>query len=518
MKTAPWFVGIDLGTGSCKSAVVDGKGKVWGFGACPYGGDAPEGKWQEQDPDLLLPAAIASVRSAVEKSGLQPQGCAGISVGGALHSVLALDAENRPLTRVMTWADGRAVEQSSEIRNSPQGRALYLETGCPVHGMYPLYKIRWLREVRPEIHRKARRFVSAKEYVLSKLTREFLVDYSLAAGTGLLDTRTLQWSGSALEAAGIPKERLSDLSHPAAVCGRVERNVSEEMGIPPETPVVLGSSGAVNSSLGTGAVSASEATCMVGTSGALRVIASRPILDEKARTWCYAIDGEHWLVGGAIHNGGIVLYWLRDAINSAMKGLRDPGAITFEEILRHAGTVQAGAGGLICLPFLAGERSPNWNLNARAVFFGLTLDHDFRHLSRSILEGIAFRLRSVMEALAGIGSLNIRRIVASGGFTQSRLWMQIVADALNRPITAPVWGETSALGAAFWAMLGTGHLGRMEDVRGIVRMGESVHPVPAHAALYDRIYPLYTGIYRSLEGAFDEVASLQSDLRSLAVD
>ena len=481
MKISPWFVGIDLGTGSCKSVVINAKGKVLGFGTGHYGGSGPEGKWQEQDPYSLLPAAIASVRSAVEKSGLSPEGCSGLSVGGALHSVLALDAGGNPLTGVITWADGRALEQSREIGCSPLGRALYQETGCPVHGMYPLYKIKWLREVRPEIFSRASRFLSAKEFVLSQLIGIFTVDYSLAAGSGLLDVRRPRWCDAALDAAGIRKEQLSLLSHPSTVCGRLKREIAAEMSIPPQTPVVLGSSDAVNSSLGAGAVLPSQATCMVGTSGALRVISPKPILDEKSRTWCYAIDGVHWLVGGAINNGGIVLAWLKDSINSAMGGACPSEGLTFEEIIRLAGTVQAGAGGLICLPFFAGERSPNWNLNARAVFFGLTLEHDFRHLSRSMLEGIAFRFRSLMEPLSEISLTPIRQIVASGGFTKSDLWMRIMADALNRELTVPAWGETSALGAAFWAMLGTGYLERIEDVRDLVEMGGNTTPMPRMA-------------------------------------
>lgn len=514
MKISPWFIGIDLGTGSCKSVVINGRGKVLGFGVGQYGGSDPDPKWQEQDPRSLLPAATASVRTAVERSGLHPEGCSGLSIGGALHSVLALDAGCNPLTGVITWADGRALDQSREIGKSPQGRALYQETGCPVHGMYPLYKIKWLHDVRPEIFGRTVRFVSAKEYVLSQLLGEFVVDYSLASGSGLLNIRNLQWSESALEAAGIRKEHLSPLSHPAAVFGSLKRNVAEEMSIPHDTPVVLGSSDAVNSSLGAGAVFASQATCMVGTSGALRVISTRPIFDEKGRTWCYAIDGEHWLVGGAINNGGIALAWLRDSINSALKISCFSEGLSFEEIIRLAGMAQAGAGGVICLPFFAGERSPNWNPNARAVFFGLTLEHDYRHLSRSVLEGIAFRFRSLMEALAGIGLGQIRQILLSGGFTKSDLWIRIISDALNRELTAPVWGETSALGAAFWAMVGTGHLERIEDVQKLVEMGESYHPDPLDVAVYDRIYPLYTQLYHALIGAFDEVALLQHDLSS----
>jgi gluconokinase len=509
MNSLPWFIGIDLGTGTCKSVVVDAGGRVLGLGIGLYGGADPESKWQEQDPQHLVGAATTSVRTALDVSAVDSKGCAGISMGGALHSLLALDSHGAPLTGVITWADGRGLQQAGVVRDSSNGARLYSETGCPVHGMYPLYKIMWLREKRPEIFRETRHYVSAKEYVLSQLTGQFAVDYSLASGSGLLNVRKLRWSGLALDLAGVREEQLSPLVPPAEPLGRLKPEYAYQLGIPESTPVFIGSSDAVNSSLGAGAVSSRQATCMVGTSGALRVISGKPILDEKGRSWCYAIDENHWLVGGAINNGGIALSWLKDSLNRAF--VPSPREFRFEDILDLASRAPAGAGGVVCLPFLAGERSPNWNLNARAVFFGLTLKHDLRHLARAILEGIAFRFKSVQDMLAGVG-LDIREIVASGGFTKSELWIQIVTDALNREITVPLWGETSALGAAFWAMLGAGRLGRIEAAGDLVERGKIYRPMAANAALYDRIYAVYTGIYQALLGIFEEAAQLQRDL------
>jgi gluconokinase len=507
MMDSSWFLGIDLGTGSCKAAAVDENGKVLGFGAGEYSGAETQERWQEQDPQELLRAAIASVRQAVERSGARPERCGGMSIGGALHSVMALDDRDQPLTGVITWADGRAVKQAEAVAATETGKRLYPETGCPPHGMYPLYKVMWLRENRPEVFQKARCYVSAKEYVGFRLTGTWQVDYSLAAGSGFLNTYTLQWSDSALSQAGIRLDQLSPLAAPVDLLGRLSAEAAARMGIPAGTPVVMGSSDAVNSSIGAGAVTPVKATLMIGTSGALRVVAPRPVLDPSARSWCYAIDAAHWLVGGAINNGGVALSWLRDCLNQAH--VRQP--LTFEDVLALAGRAPVGSGGLVCLPFFAGERSPNWNLNARAVFFGMSLSHEARHLARALLEGMAFRFKSLLAVLTEVG-LDVRQIVASGGFAKSDLWLQVMADALGRELSVPEWGETSALAAAFWPFLAMGGAASISEIRNWVQFGRVQQPIPEHAAAYDRIYPLYTELYRSLTGAFDEVAQLQQEM------
>ncbi len=507
MKSSSWFLGIDLGTGSCKTVAADENGKILGFGVGGYSGAEAQDRWQEQDPRELLRAAITSVRQAVERAGARPEGCGGMSIGGALHSVMAVDGHGDPLTGVITWADGRAVEQAQSVAGTPVGTNLYRETGCPAHGMYPLYKLMWLRENRPEIFKHARRYVSAKEYVGFRLTGTWQVDYALAAGSGFLNTYTLKWSDPAIDLAGIRKDQLSPLAAPVALHGQLQPAIAAQMGIPVNTPVVMGSSDAVNSSIGAGAVDPTQATLMVGTSGALRVVSPRPVLDPKARSWCYAIDETHWLVGGAINNGGVALSWLRDCLNQAHAGQ----PLTFEDLLALASRAPAGSRGLVCLPFFAGERSPNWNLNARAAFFGMSLAHELRHVARSLLEGIGFRFKSLLEVLLEIG-VDVRQIVASGGFTRSALWLQVMADVLGRELNVPAWGETSALAAAFWAALAAGSAGSMEEIRQWVHHSHACRPIPENTAVYERVYPLYTKLYQAAAGSFDDIARLQSDL------
>jgi len=511
MKHTDWFIGIDLGTGSCKSIVVDDEAKVLGFASAEYSGLQVQDRWQEQDPKELLKAAVDSARGAVTASGVRPEACAGLSIGGALHSVVALDGHGEPLTGVITWADGRAVEQTKALRGLPLAHQLYQETGCPVHGMYPLYKVMWLRDKRRDVFDRTWRYVSAKEYVFARLTGEYLVDYSLAAGSAFLHTRTLRWNPLCLEIAGIREEQLSIPCSPLMIHRGVNPEFAAEMGIREDVPVVAGSSDAANSNLGAGAVHPWQATCMVGTSGAFRVISTRPILDEKARSWCYAVDQNHWLVGGAINNGGVALSWFRDCLNQATSDLSAGQGLSFEDVIALAEKAPTGAGGVICLPFFAGERSPNYNLNARALFFGMTLEHGVNHLARALLEGIAFRFRTLKEVLIDVG-VELREIRASGGFTKSALWLQVMTDALDRELMIPAWSETSALGAAMWALLSARGEDALEKAGHFIKKGDSRRPNPESAEVYNRIYPLFESLYRSLEKNFDDVAELQKTL------
>jgi gluconokinase len=426
-----------------------------------------------------------------------------------MHSLLAVDEKDRPLTGVLTWADDRAAPQALAARNNPVFDQLYGITGCPVHWMYPLYKILWLREERPDLFQAARRFVSGKEYICRRLCGEWVVDYSIASGTGLLNVTSHGWEPAALELAGIEPGQLSPLRPPRQALERLEAGLARRMGLLPEVPFILGSSDAANSSLGTGAGLPWEATCMIGTSGALRVISPHPVLGAARRNWCYALDEKHWLVGGAINNGGIALAWLQDTLNGAFRGLGEVEQLSFEDILHLAAESEPGAGGLICLPFLAGERSPNWNLNARGALVGLTLAHDARHLARALLEGIAFRFRSLDEMLAEAG-VELRRVRASGGFTRSDFWLQLMSDVLGRELSLPLNGESSALGSAFWAMGLDGPCGVIEQLDQWAPVSRTFQPDLARASAYDRLYPLFGDLYRAIAPHFEPIARFQA--------
>ena len=498
-----WFMGIDIGTGSCKCVVVDDLAHPLGFGAADYGeAENPKNKWSEQDPAAILNAMFTSAVIAIKSARVSPSACRAISVGSALHSLMALDAHGTPLTGVITWADLRATPQAQAVRDQSLSNLLYTQTGCPAHAMYPLYKILWLRQERPEVFALAARFVSIKEYALQHLTGQWWVDFNVAAGSGLLNALTLQWNPDSLALAGISADQLSPICAPLETIPGLQPAAAERLGLPCATPVVVGSSDAVNSSLGAGATQIDrQATCMIGTSGALRRMSAKPVLDKEARTWCYAIDTEHYLVGGSINNGGLALSWLKDVYNQVIGLSRDGKDLNFEALLNLAQEVPPAADGVLCLPFFAGERSPNWNMNAKAVFYGLTLEHDARHLARAVVEGVAFRLRSIYDVLQSQGT-SIEEIRASGGFTNSPLWIQTVASALGHELITTVWGETSCLGAALWALYGSGVIHSIEEMGQLVQVKEIIPGDPQTEQVYQKQYRLYQDLYSALQGLF----------------
>jgi len=502
-----WYIGVDLGTGSCKSVIIDAGAKILGFGAGDYSKNAAPTRWKEQHPQTLVEAFIRSVRNAIDRAGVSPRACQGISVGGAFHSLIAIDESRRPLTGILTWIDARAVAQAAAVRRAADAQRIYQQTGCPVHSMYPVYKLIWLREKKPRIFNNAAHFVSAKAYVIERLTGQFMVDFSVASGSGLLNIHDLSWNPESLQLAGITPEQLSAVASPWKVIDGLNPDFASALGIPKEVPLVLGSSDAANSSLGAGAVGAECATCMVGTSGAYRVIAKKVILDPAARSWCYALDPDHWLVGGSINNGGIVLSWFREALNQAITSGHKAAKLSFDELINLAAGVRPGAEGLICLPFLTGERSPNWNMNTRGVFFGLTLDHSLNHMIRALLEGVAFRLRSVAEVMDEIGC-QTNEIRVSGGLTGSELWPRIIASVLNLDLRIPRWGETSSLGAALWALLGTGVIDHFSKIKDLIPLDRSYSPVAADAKQYHELYLVYKELYSALGRSFDKIANL----------
>jgi gluconokinase len=508
-KIDSWFLGIDLGTGSCKTVVIDDMAQVLGHGAAEYPGDSVHEKWQEQEPEGVLSGMVASVRRALDNAGDLPGNCAGISIGGALHSVMAVDSSGSPLTGIMTWGDGRAIQQSMDIKHTPVAEAVYQQTGCPVHGMYPVYKIRLLKEKHPQIFEKAARFLSAKEYVVHRLIHQYVVDYSVASGSGLLNTHNLAWSLLSLDLAHIRQEQLSEVIDPKVIFAGLDPELARQMGLSPSTRLILGSSDAANSSIGAGAVRQHQATCMIGTSGAFRVITPNPILDAHVRTWCYAIDSKHWLTGGSINNGGIALSWLRDLLNRSNRSLHPEQLLSFSDLLALAGSAPLGADGLVCLPFFTGERSPNWNLDSRAVFFGLSLEHEAQHLARALLEGIAFRMLSIKEILSEMVG-DIREVRASGGYTQSPFWLQLMTDVLNCEIQVSGWGETSSLGAAIWSLLGTGVFSGLEEIPSHITTQERFQPNPSDAQKYQILYSLYKSLYQAVRPSFGNLAAIKS--------
>lgn len=504
-----YVIGADIGTTSTKAILFDLEGRILASQSVEYPLYTPHPGWAEQDPAEILEAVVRSIRETVAAAGVDPARVAAVGFSSALHSLIPLDEQFQPLSRALIWADNRAAEQAERVKREMGGHEIYRRTGTPVHPMSPLTKLIWIREQQPELFRRARYWAGLKEFVLHRLTGQWVMDVSLASATGLLNLQRLDWDEEVLRLAGVRREQLPAPVDTTHVLRGVEPGYAQAMGLPAGAPVVVGAGDGPLSNLGTGAIDPGVVAATIGTSGAIRQVTDRPVTDPQGRTFCYALTRDHWVVGGAISSGGIVLRWFRDNFAGEEQAVaRLLGEDPYDLITRYAARVEPGAGGLILLPFLSGERAPYWNANARGVLFGLALHHTRAHVARAVLEAVIYAMHSVQQALEEQAGPSVE-IRATGGFARSPLWLQIMADVFGREVVVAESHESSCLGAAVLAMVAMGLAPGLQVVHRMVRTRERRTPDPAAHAVYQELFALYQQVYRQTEQAMGAIAAFQ---------
>lgn len=510
--TKPYIIAADIGTTSTKTLVIDRGGAVIASNSIEYPLHTPRPDFAEQNPLELFQAVVRGIREVIAKAGIAAREVLCVSFSSAMHSLIAVDRSNEPLTACITWADNRSVGYADKLRGTPEGQRIYLATGTPIHPMSPLSKLMWMREQTPDIFEKAYKFIGIKEFVFAELFGRYVIDYSLASATGLFNLADLAWDEYSLATAGITADRLSE---PVPATYRLEgmdAGYAAEMGLEAGTPFIAGASDGVLANLGVGAFEEGVYAVTIGTSGAVRGIVRKPLTDPKGRLFCYSLHDDLWVVGGPINNGGIMFRWVRDELATleAEEGRRR-GMDPYDYLTELAAEVAAGSDGLLFLPLLAGERAPHWNANARGVFFGLSLYHQKKHMIRAVLEGVIYRIHSVVTALEELGGPT-KEIRASGGFARSPFWRQMMADVLGTDVTVPDSIESSGLGAA---QIGLVAMGEAKDFSGIHEWVRSSHrhiTDRANYATYRELTPIYSRVYHQLKHEFDAIAAFQSKL------
>lgn len=490
----PVVLGVDVGTTSAKVTAFDADGREHGHGEVEYPLHDPAPGHAVQDPDQVVAATLGAVRVAAEQARAAGAEVAGLSLSAAMHGLVALDAHDRPLTPLMTWADTRAWEQAERLR--AEHPELHGRTGTPLHPMAPVAKLRWLAEHEPETMAAARRFVGVKELALHALTGEWAIDHSMASGTGLLAIRELDWDAEALEIAGVDAGRLAP-----PVAAKHVFELTADVGLPRGTPVVAGAGDGPLANLGVGAVRPGVAACSIGTSGALRVMVEQPATDPEGRVFCYALTPGRWAVGGAINNGGVVLGWAGEALAP------DLGEHAEDELLALAAEVPAGSEGLIMLPYLLSERAPHWSALPRGAYVGLTRGHGRGHLIRAAVEGVCQQLALVLASVRDAGN-DVREVRATGGFARSELWRQILTDALGMEVGFPAGHEGSGFGAALLGMEALGIVESIERAAELVTIDERLEPDRDDAAAYADLLPVFARLYGDLAPAFRALRGL----------
>ena len=488
-------IGVDIGTTSTKVVAFDESGQVQASADQPYPLIQTLPDMAEEDPKQIYAAVMAGLQAVIATVGAAH--VAGISFSAAMHRVIVMDAQDQPLTNVLTWADSRGAAFAKRLKDTAQGRALVAKTGVPIHPMSPLVKLMWLNATQPAVMAQAAHVIGIKDYVLFRWFGEYVQDYSLANATGWFDLFEQTYQPQALALAGLNAAQLPRLVDTDYQLHGMAQAVVEQLGLTAAPPVIIGASDGCLSNLGVGAGTPGTVAVTIGTSGAVRTVIDHPAVAASGRLFTYYLAPGRYVVGGPVNNGGVVWRWARDTIGAGQ---------AYPALTALAKQAPAGANGLLFLPYLGGERAPLWDADARGSFIGLTRQHDTKAMLRAVLEGITMNLATVLQQVSAVaGQPTV--IHATGGFARSDLWRQLLADIFNTPVAFPVSFESSAFGAAIMGMQALGLIDSLADV--VPQVQATLQPDSAHAAVYGELMPLWQAANTRLAAGYAELAAFQ---------
>jgi xylulokinase len=506
-----YLLGIDVGTTGTKALLVDADGAVRASATTEYPMYTPQPLWAEQDPADWWAGTVASIRRVLDEGGVPPAAVAGVGLTGQMHGLVLLDGQGEVLRPCIMWNDQRTAAQCAAITDKVGADEVLRLTGNPVLPGFTAPKIVWVREHEPEIYAQAAKVLLPKDYVRYRLTGGFFSEVSGASGTSLFDVGRRRWSEEMLQAVGVPRQWLPEVTESPVVSARVSAQAAAETGLLEGTPVAGGGGDQAAQAVGTGIVAEGVVSATLGTSGVVFAASDTYRVEPEGRlhAFCHAVPGMWHLMGVMLSAGGS-FRWYRDALGElelaqAEASGRDP----YELLTEAAAGVEPGCEGLLFLPYLSGERTPYPDPNARGVFFGLTLRHAKAHMTRAVLEGVSYGLRDSLELMRGLG-LSIGQVRASGGGARSPLWRQMLADVFDTPIVTVDVTEGAAYGAALLAGVGAGvYPGVPAACDAAIRVTGRTEPGPA-AAVYADYYPHYRALYPALAAEFAAVAQVVS--------
>ncbi len=508
------WIGVDVGTTGVRAIAYEMEGQSICSSEAFYPLLTPRPDWAEENPLQIYESVEQVIRHTADALRYKNKILAGIALSTVMHSFTGLDETYTPLMDMQTWADSRSAGIVRELKEDDElCKRFYKKTGCPIHACYPFAKVLWLKRHQTDLFNRMKFVGSIKDYLFHKLTGEWVIDHSTASTSGMYNEELMDWDDEILAFAGLTKDMM-----PRAVSTTYSQVISPEtakrLHVPLGLPVVIGATDGVLVNVGIGAVEPGRLSATIGTSGALRMLTPKPMVDEQMRTWCYNLTDNMWVAGGAINNGGMIIRWLRDKIcHYTGHKIEDLDVDAYDLMTMKAAHVAPGADGLLLLPFFTGERAPYWNSELRGMFFGLSLNHSRSHMIRAAMEGICFSLNTVMMALNDFG--DVKDIRVSGSFTHSELWLQILADVLNQQLVLPNNSEGAAYGAAVLGFIASGRLTDISETAKFIRPKKVYEPNQENRKTYETLYTIFEEVYWKLQPEFSKIAAYQKNMTSV---
>lgn len=496
-----YFLGIDVSTTGVKALLIDSMGTVVGSANSELPLYTPQPLWSEQDPHDWWSGAVASISSVLKTTGISGSQVAAIGLTGQMHGLTMMDGEGSVLRPAILWNDQRTAAQCDEIRERLGTRHLIELTGNNALTGFTAPKILWVKENEPQVFARTRHILLPKDYVRYCLTGDYAIDRADASGTILLDIKTRDWSQEMLDALGIPLEWLPKTYEGPEVTGKVSSEAARLTGLAAGTPVVAGGGDQAAQAVGVGAVRPGIVALTLGTSGVVFATTGQAFIEPEGRlhAFCHSMPGRWHLMGVMLSAAGS-LRWYRDTVAPGM---------SYDDLLKPAETVPAGCEGLLFLPYLTGERTPHPDPLARGAFVGLTVRHGLSHMTRAVLEGVAFGLRDSFELIKSAGLSQIDQVRVSGGGARSLFWRQILADVFNAELVTVNTTEGAAFGSALLAGVGVGVWKDVDNAcAATVRQTGSTQPQPEKVAYYEKAYGVYRTVYPALKDLSHQLSTL----------
>jgi len=501
------FLGIDVGTSGTKTLAIDEKGRILAEASAEYPCYYPRPLWSEQDPEDWWRGTVATVQAVVKKGKLKAADVRGIGLSGQMHGSVFLDKSGKVIRKALLWNDQRTKAECEEIEQRAGGRKKLIQmVANPALTGFTAPKILWLRNNEPKNFAKLAKVLLPKDEIRRRLTGEFATEVSDASGMLLLDVVKRRWSKKLLAKLELDESLLATCYESEEVTGKLTPAVAKELGLSTNCVVVGGAGDCAANAVGTGVVTRGTLSTSIGTSGVMFVHSDEVQVDPAGllHTFCHAVHGKWHMMGVSLSAGGS-LSWFAEQI---CKDVATGGKNIYEVLSTEAAKVAAGSEGLFFLPYLAGERTPHADPLARGCLIGLTLAHTRGHAARSVMEGVTYALRDSLAIIRELG-VPVNQIRVSGGGSKSELWRQIQADVFGQDVVTINAEQGPAYGVALLAAVGSGAYKNIEEACGAtIRVVSRTACDKKAAKVYERGFPVYQGLYRSLKDDFAAISRL----------
>jgi xylulokinase len=485
-----YLLGIDLGTSSVRSLVMDESGKLVALAVKEYQFDIPHLNWAEQDAETWWDSTVETLKEVLSK--VDSSEIKGIGFSGQMHALLPLDKQGKPVRKAIIWCDKRTNRQVGEITSllGKEGIASLVQN--PIGTGFLVPSLLWLKQYEPQSYKETAYLILPKDYIRFRLTGLIGTDYTDASATLAFDVTKGCWSDELISKLGFERSIFPDrIGYPSDIGGKVTAKAARETGLQVGTKVVFGGADQVMQAIGNGLLSPGEVSVTIGTGGQVLSPLAKPVIGPTLVSDVFSFyRPDSWYYLGATLSGGLSLRWLRSLLQSGE---------SYAAIDAGAEKIPIGSENLIFLPYLSGERTPYMDSNACGMFFGLALRHTSYHLFRAVMEGVTFSMKDCLGVFSHDFGGTYASVIASGGASQSPFWLQMQADVFNVPVYKVEMKEQASTGAAITAGVGVGIYSSYQEAcsRIVKRSKEPILPNAEAAKKYAEQYHLYRDLYQA---------------------